>query len=385
MADLKKFPVKLAVEQGEDGKFYVYGSHITNFGEITDKIDETNELLTANNALLVDANGHLVDVNGNLVEIDGELVSINTVEGLVTDDAVTGDNPGTISAKLRGITTQFVSLLTKQDTQIDVQGATDDAAVTAGSVGTISGKLRKISADIAALLTGQTDGSHLFSGSSLSVPFTTTTPQALALTDAAKYAWVSVQIQTQGTNSTVVAQGSNDGVNWRTIALSGADNIAGTGGIQSTTGTITIHGPLPTRYFRLNVTGISAGITEGTVVFSSTPRAIQSSAVTATISGTVPVTSGVSATAGVTTQVTASATSVSLKAANTSRRGLIIYNGGTTPMLIKFGATASSTSFVTKVAPGATYELPKLPIYTGVVDAIWEDTPTGSANVTELV
>lgn len=151
MPPIKKFPVKLAVPQ-DNGKFYVYGSHITNFSEVIEHIQITNDLLETNNALLVDANGHLVDANGHLVEIDGELVKINTVEGEVTDAAVTGDNDGTISAKLRGLTTQTVELLAQNDDMVEVQGTVEDAAVIGDNPGTLSGKLRGITTQNVSLL-----------------------------------------------------------------------------------------------------------------------------------------------------------------------------------------------------------------------------------------
>lgn len=308
MTDLKKFPVKLAVEQ-DDGKFYVYGSHITNFNEVIEKIEETNGLLETNNTLLVDANGHLTDINGNLIEIDGELVSLNTVEGTVTDAAVTGDNPGTISAKLRGLNTQTVQLLSKNDDIIDrieetntlltannallvdanghlvdvngnlveidgelvsvntVEGLISDAAVTAGDAGTISGKLRRISADISQLKDNQANGTQLVGGVSLTVPFTTTTAQAVGTTDAANFSGVSVEINTQGTNSVVTFQVSDDNINWRSFNMVSVVNTTVAPSTSTTSGSFA--NALPARYFRVNVTGITAGTTEGVIVFKN--------------------------------------------------------------------------------------------------------------------
>lgn len=113
---MDKYPVNAAVKIAE-GK-YAYMVFVSNLSEIVDKIGETNDLLMATNALLVDANGHLVDVNGNLVEIEGELVTINVVEGTITDAAVIGDNDGTISGKLRGISTQLVETNEKLDSVV---------------------------------------------------------------------------------------------------------------------------------------------------------------------------------------------------------------------------------------------------------------------------
>lgn len=98
------------------------------------------------------------------------------------------------------------------------------------------------------------------------VAYTTTTAQALVSTDVSNYKWVSVQIVTQGTNSVVNFQGSNDNTNWVATPLYSTENITSKSTSSNTTGIIW-SGPLNFRYFRLNVTGISAGTTAGTVEF----------------------------------------------------------------------------------------------------------------------
>lgn len=80
--------------------------------------------------------------------------------------------------------------------------------------------------------------------------------------------------------------------------------------------------------------------------------------------------------------VSGSASSVQLLAANTSRKGLIVMNDSTADMLLKFGTTASSTSFTYRVPAGGTLELAS-PIYTGRIDAIWT-AASGAARCTEL-
>lgn len=80
--------------------------------------------------------------------------------------------------------------------------------------------------------------------------------------------------------------------------------------------------------------------------------------------------------------VAASATSVTLQASNTARKGLYIFNDSTASLYVKFGTTASSTSFTVFMGPGAYYELP-LPVYSGRVDGIWTSA-TGSARMTEI-
>lgn len=81
--------------------------------------------------------------------------------------------------------------------------------------------------------------------------------------------------------------------------------------------------------------------------------------------------------------VAASATSVTLFAANTGTRGRTVYNDSSSIMYLKFGTTASSTSFTVIVGAGGYYEFPVMGggIYGGVVDAIWASA-TGSARTT---
>lgn len=89
---------------------------------------------------------------------------------------------------------------------------------------------------------------------------------------------------------------------------------------------------------------------------------------------------------GVTATVTAvnsSATSVTLLAANTARLVATIHNTDANALYVKFGATASTTSFTVKIASDGYYEFPK-PIYQGVVDGIWAGDGSGIAAITEL-
>lgn len=80
--------------------------------------------------------------------------------------------------------------------------------------------------------------------------------------------------------------------------------------------------------------------------------------------------------------VAASATSVTLLASNANRKQATIYNDSTVALYAKFGATASATSFTVKIFGNGYYELP-FPVYSGVIDGIW-DSASGSARVTEV-
>jgi hypothetical protein len=109
----------------------------------------------------------------------------------------------------------------------------------------------------------------MVAGTYLDVPFTTTTVQAVATTDVGNYRSVSVQQTSQGTSSLINFQQSNDNTNWQPLVLH--ETIAsGTGSATSVGSTAHVYaGTLHMRYFRLNVTGISAGTTAGIVHFST--------------------------------------------------------------------------------------------------------------------
>jgi hypothetical protein len=82
------------------------------------------------------------------------------------------------------------------------------------------------------------------------------------------------------------------------------------------------------------------------------------------------------------TSVAGSASSVSLLVSNAARKGFFIYNDSTKKMYLKFGATASATSFTVILQPDGFYEHSSV-IYTGAIDAIWASA-AGFARITEL-
>lgn len=78
--------------------------------------------------------------------------------------------------------------------------------------------------------------------------------------------------------------------------------------------------------------------------------------------------------------VSSSASSVTIFAASNSPKGRMIWNDSTAILYMKFGATASATSYSVQLAAGAFYEFPQ-PCYGGLVDGIWASA-NGSARVT---
>ena len=88
-----------------------------------------------------------------------------------------------------------------------------------------------------------------------------------------------------------------------------------------------------------------------------------------------------SSTVGGPSQVASSATSGTLLAANSARLGATLYNDSTQICYVKFGATASATSYTVQMYPQTYYEVPFG--YTGRIDGIWV-AANGYAYVTEL-
>jgi hypothetical protein len=79
--------------------------------------------------------------------------------------------------------------------------------------------------------------------------------------------------------------------------------------------------------------------------------------------------------------VASSATSVNLFAANGAAQGRAVTNDSTAVLYLKFGTTASATSYTVQLAAGAYYEFPR-PTYGGAVDGIWASA-NGNARTTE--
>lgn len=98
------------------------------------------------------------------------------------------------------------------------------------------------------------------------------------------------------------------------------------------------------------------------------------------VSGSVDITTHQIA---VVTSVAFSNSNVTLLASNAARRMAMFYNDVDKAAYLKLGATASTSSFTVKMLPGAYYELP-LPCYTGIIDALWDVSGTGSMRITEL-
>lgn len=197
------------------------------------------------------------------------------------------------------------------------------------------------------------------------------------------YGSVSASLNTSGTvtGGVVTFEASDDaGTTWYAIAFARAESFT-----VDTTYTVTGGNRLwsssadALTNIRVRLSSVVVG--SGTVNVRLTPIAMGLEPM-ATIGGTVTANPSQPAT-GTVTNFAAAVTNATLKASNAARKGLLIYNNSTAAtMFVKFAATATTADFTTKVPPGGYYELPQ-PVYTGIVDCIW-DIASGSAQVTEM-
>lgn len=160
-----------------------------------------------------------------------------------------------------------------------------------------------------------------------------------------------------------------NGTNWDRLREASADALAGTGILAA--GNMGWNG---TTWDRLKATSGVLSVDLSATSANATALKVDGSAVNQPTKEVVPTTATLSNVAG-------SATSVNVVASNASRRGLTIYNDSTARVRLKFGTTASSTSFTYSVPAGAQWEM-TVP-FTGAIDGIW-DAANGNARVTEM-
>lgn len=210
----------------------------------------------------------------------------------------------------------------------------------------------------------------------------TLTPQTDALTDAQLRATpvpVSGTVSTGGlTDAELRATPVPVSLTSTTITGTVAATQSGTWNITNVSGTVS----LPTGASTEATLSTLNGKVPANLTVTATRLLVDGSGVTQPVSGTVTATPAVAATSTL-SNVSGSASNVTLLASNGSRKGAMIYNDSSALLYVKFGTTASTTSFTVLMQAGAFFELPGPTIYTGIIDGIWASA-TGAARVTEI-
>lgn len=233
----------------------------------------------------------------------------------------------------------------------------------------------------ADVITGDTgQDASVIAGARKEVTFSGTSTGALAATDVSNYRWVSVQVTSQGSGTTLAFQGSNDNTNWVTVVLGSATSLTTPTGTTTSTGIW--HGPIAYRYFRVNVTAYTSGTVAGVIEFSSLASAANSIMSAIVSSNTAPLHT---TTRGMNTTVTRVGTvntgDVSLISANANRKEVIIVNESSSDLYVKFGSTATSIDYTVKLTPN---EVLLEDVYLGTITGRLS-SGSGNAQVTEVL
>jgi len=176
------------------------------------------------------------------------------------------------------------------------------------------------------------------------------------------------------TRSVIAGRSASGGGTYYNVKVNPSGSlITAIGDITGVVGQATMANSLPVT-IASNQTGVPVTDNGGSLTIDGT--------VAATQSGTWTVTNATYSTSTL-SNVTAAASNTTLLASNASRRQAILYNDADTAVYVKFGTTASATSFSYKWLPAQTLELP-FPVYTGIIDGIWANTPTGAMRITEV-
>lgn len=257
------------------------GNQITNFISTNSSVSSTSQTIPST-ATMIAGSDYILPVS----ELHAVKVGVRgNVFSSLTDS--TGQNNVTVTAftNSNAVSTVLVDSAGNQlGTAANPIPVTIDSAISIGSVEITDGT------NIANVLksdgTAAGQNAQLVAGTYKEVTFTTTTAQAVATTDAINYKWVSVHVTSQGTSSSVSFQGSNDNTNWVTVALQNINTTTSSLSGNTLAANVIFHGALNFRYFRLNVTGISAGTTAGVVEFYTLPNATMGIGASAAQAGT---------------------------------------------------------------------------------------------------
>ena len=238
-----------------------------------------------------DTTGVKIQDGGNSITVDGTVTSnIGTTNGLALDATLTG---GTQTTKVT-------------DGTNTVGVIKSDGTSAAGNA-------------ISAGYTGYTTS------------FSVTAVSATTAIDMTNYSSVSVHITSQGTTSTVTPQWSNDNTNWVGGSFTQINGSTSSAATSTTSSGMVFYTAKHGRYFRLNITGITAGTTAGNIHVSTSPIMYQ------TVGGSVGNTPVTGSNTG---SITTSSTSITSTSSSGHSQAYVTISG--TYSGVSFGITVSA-------------------------------------------
>lgn len=189
---------------------------------------------------------------------------------------------------------------------------------------------------------------------------------------------VTVWISGTFTGVNVTFEGSADGTNWSALQAMRAD---GTGLPITATGVLASPGAGLAHAYELSVNTLISFRVRATAWATGTANISMTRGAYATEPVVFANAREIGAPTSALTSVASAASSTSLLAANTARRGAMIFNESTAILYVALAASASVTAYTYQIPAGGYWEVPAL--YTGAVFGIWA-AANGSARITQI-
>jgi hypothetical protein len=266
--------------------------------------------------------------------------------------------------------------ITANNASVSATGSAPPASATyiGGSVTTAAptyttGQMNALSLTTAGALRVDGSGATQPVSGSVTVSGTVTANQGTAAATAS--AW-PIKL-TDATNTASLLNTTPAGTEYGLVVRnipSGTQTISGTVTANAGTGNFTV---VQNTAANLNAAVVGTGV-------AGTPAGGVLTVQGASGATALPVTNQKAATSSL-SNVPGSATSVTLLAANANRLGATIYNDSSSTLYVKYGTTASNSSFTIRLLAQAYHEV--VFDYIGRIDGIW-NASTGNARITEL-
>ena len=161
--------------------------------------------------------------------------------------------------------------------------------------------------------------------------FSTTIAAATTAIDMTNYSSLSVHITSQGTSSVITPQWSNDNTNWVGGSFTQINGSTSSAATSTSASAMVLFTSKHGRYFRLNITGITAGTTAGNIHVSTSPVMYQ------TVGGSVGNTPVTGSNTG---SITTSSTSITSTSSSGHSQAYVTISG--TYSGVSFGITVSA-------------------------------------------
>jgi trimeric autotransporter adhesin len=325
-------------------------------------------------AVSTDATGKLNinNISGTVSLPTGAATSANQTNGTQTTQINGGGNTATVTAS-NALKVDGSAVTQPVSGTVTANAGTGNFTVVQSTASSLNATVVGTTAAGSGASTGLITIQGNASGTAVPISGTVTaTNPSVSATGAAVPADATMIGGTDGTNLQALSVNSSGQLN--------VNNISGTVSLPTGAATSSNQTTLGSQ-----TTKINDGTNTAAVKAASTAPVATDPALVVAISpntGAVTTFPATSSTATL-TNVASSASSVQIVASNAGRKGFYVFNDSTQVLYLKFGTTASTSSYTVQVPGGGYYEMPNPTLYTGELDGIWASA-NGNARVTEL-